>query len=119
MVEGTCQYRVYLESPRVTKVVTIDRAWEYYEMRSVRSNCPLNTDTSIPTIVTVHLSPNLKGFYECKGVKSFFEGNNDVIRCRGGLLISRGIKKVPIGFYIITRIDVIGPRLKALTCRPR
>ena len=119
IVEGDCQYKIYLESPRIMKVVTLENAWEYYDMRSVRSDCSLKANLNVPMVVTVYLSQNLKEFYECKNVKSFLEGNGDVIECKGGLLIYKGIKKLPMDFYVVTRIDVIGPRLKALTCRSR
>lgn len=112
--ENGCIYYFYLEKPRVVKIVTLEKAWEYYEMRSVRSQCDSEMIVTEPIAITLFISYDLKRIYECEGIKKFLKKESDEVKCKGGMVILRGQKKIPKGFYLTTRIDVIGPRLKAL-----
>ncbi len=112
--EGGCRYYLYLEYPRILRYEVIENSWNYYDMRGIVIRCG-DTSTKIykDMKVTLWIS-SLRRRYRCSDVYEFITGEKDSVACNGGLVLWRGEKPQTMGKYIITRVDVIGPRIKAL-----
>ena len=112
--------KLYLEWPRIELKVDLTDSWNYYFHRGlqIRRNGQLARIILKPIELTLFFS-TLKngGVYCCEGLEKFLreteEGVRSELACSKGLLLYNWGVRDSKGPFLKTRIDALGPRLKA------
>ncbi len=113
--DGSLTAKLHLEWPRKVIEADVNDSWKYYFNRGVRIH--VNGNESIilkPFELTLSFSLLREDEdYVCEHLEEFLEEKVSEVKCSKGLVIRRGNWHNTKSAFIKTRIDVLGPRIRA------